>query len=104
MHEIEKANTDSVTASASKDEHATVNWTNMILFTSTPLLAAILVPWYGMVYGYSLYDWVAFILMMGFCGISITAGYHRLWSHKAYKAHPVLRAIFCTRWCLCTAK
>ena len=66
----------------------------MILFTSTPLLAAILVPWYGMVYGYSLYDWVAFILMMGFCGISITAGYHRLWSHKAYKAHPVLRAIF----------
>ncbi len=94
MHEIEKTNIDSVTANAPKDEHAPINWTNMILFTSTPLLAAILVPWYGMVYGYSLYDWVAFILMMGFCGISITAGYHRLWSHKAYKAHPILRAIF----------
>lgn len=94
MHEIEKAKPDSITVNASTDEQAPVNWTNMILFTSTPLLAAILVPWYGWVYGYSLYDWVAFVLMMGFCGISITAGYHRLWSHKAYKAHPILRAIF----------
>ncbi|KAJ5661141.1 uncharacterized protein N7484_000513 [Penicillium longicatenatum] len=24
-------------------------------------------------------------------GFSITAGYHRLWSHRSYRAHPVLR-------------
>lgn len=35
-----------------------------------------------------------FVLLMGVCGISITAGYHRLWSHKTYKAHPVVRFIF----------
>jgi len=75
-------------------EHAPVNWVNMLLFTLTPLFALTLVPWYGLTYGYSLYDWTVFMLMMGFCGISITAGYHRLWSHKAYKAHPVLRALF----------
>src|SRR5262249_53937115 len=27
-------------------------------------------------------------------GISITAGYHRLWSHRAYEAHPALRMFF----------
>jgi len=26
--------------------------------------------------------------------MSITAGYHRLWSHKAYKAHPILKVLF----------
>jgi len=27
-------------------------------------------------------------------GLSITAGYHRLWSHNTYKAHPVLSVLF----------
>ncbi len=71
-----------------------VNWTNMVLFTLTPLLAVTLVPLYGYFYGYDLYEWVVFFLLMGFCGMSITAGYHRLWSHKAYKAHPFLRVVF----------
>lgn len=75
-------------------DHAPINWTNMILFTLTPLFAVTLVPLYGFIYGYSAYDWIVFVLLMGFCGISITAGYHRLWSHKAYKAHPLLRFIF----------
>jgi len=71
-----------------------INWTNMILFTATPLAAVTLVPLYGFMVGYSAIHWVMFVCMMGFCGISITAGYHRLWSHKTYKAHPVLRVLF----------
>ncbi len=75
-------------------EKAPINWTNMILFSLTPLFAVTLVPLYGYFYGYDLYEWVIFFLMMGFCGMSITAGYHRLWSHKTYKAHPLLRGFF----------
>lgn len=71
-----------------------VNWTNTLLFGITGLLAVTLVPWYGFTFGYSLWDWTVFVLLMGYCGISITAGYHRLWSHKAYKAHPLLRTLF----------
>jgi stearoyl-CoA desaturase (delta-9 desaturase) len=70
------------------------NWTNTLLFTLTPLFAITLVPYYGLTHGYDLYEWIVFIVLMGFCGMSITAGYHRLWSHKAYKAHPFVRAIF----------
>jgi stearoyl-CoA desaturase (delta-9 desaturase) len=75
-------------------EKAPINWTNMLLFSLTPAFALLLVPAYGYFYGYDLYEWVVFALLMGFCGMSITAGYHRLWSHKAYKAHPLLRVIF----------
>jgi stearoyl-CoA desaturase (delta-9 desaturase) len=75
-------------------EKAPINWTNMLLFSLTPLLALILVPLYGFFYGYDLYEWVVFVVLMGFCGMSITAGYHRLWSHKSYKAHPLLRLIY----------
>ena len=71
-----------------------VNWTNTLLFTLTPLFAVTLVPWYGFTHGYDLYEWIVFVLLMGFCGMSITAGYHRLWSHKSYKAHAVLRFLY----------
>ncbi|KAL8188430.1 UNVERIFIED_CONTAM: hypothetical protein K2H54_000302 [Gekko kuhli] len=47
-----------------------------------------------MTHGYDLWQWGSFLLLFCYCGISITAGYHRLWSHKAYKAHPILQWIF----------
>ena len=75
-------------------EKAPINLTNMLLFSVTPLLAIILVPLYGYLDGYDLYEWLVFLGMMLFCGLSITAGYHRMWSHKAYKGHPFLRLIF----------
>ncbi len=72
---------------------APINWTNTILFTLTPLFAVTLVPYYGFTHGYGAYEWIVFVVLMGFCGMSITAGYHRLWSHKTYKAHPIVRFI-----------
>lgn len=75
-------------------EKPPINWTNMILFTATPIGAVTLVPLYGYFYGYDLYEWLVFLALMGFCGMSITGGYHRLWSHKTYTAHPVLRFLF----------
>ncbi|NKB34267.1 MAG: acyl-CoA desaturase [Pseudomonadales bacterium] len=75
-------------------EKAPINWINMVLFTATPICAVTLVPLYGYFYGYDLYEWLVFVFLMGFCGMSITGGYHRLWSHKTYSAHPFLRFIF----------
>jgi stearoyl-CoA desaturase (delta-9 desaturase) len=68
--------------------------TNTLLFALSGLTALIAVPWYGLSQGYDLWQWLCFLLLFCYCGISITAGYHRLWSHKAYKAHPVLQWIF----------
>lgn len=69
-------------------------WTNVLVFSLTALVALVGVPIYQYTVGFDTFEVVATILATGFCGMSITAGYHRLWSHKAYDAHPVLQFIF----------
>ncbi|MDW7550771.1 fatty acid desaturase [Pseudoalteromonas sp. McH1-7] len=69
-------------------------WTNVLFFSLSFLAAVTLVPWYGFEYGYTTSHWLAFIACMFYAGLSITAGYHRLWAHKAYDAHPVIQIIF----------
>ncbi|MDR2212644.1 MAG: fatty acid desaturase [Pseudomonadales bacterium] len=71
-----------------------LRWLNVAVLGIPTLVSLIAVPWYGFTHGYDAYEWLWFLLLMTFCELSITAGYHRLWSHGAYKAHPVLRFIY----------
>jgi stearoyl-CoA desaturase (Delta-9 desaturase) len=64
------------------------------VFTGTGLAALIAVPWYGLTHGYSPWLWLAFLVFVLWNGLSITAGYHRLWSHKSYRAHYLVRLVF----------
>ncbi len=69
-------------------------FTNILVFLITGAIAVFWVPveWF-----YNRFDWIEIsvcIALIWFSGLSITAGYHRLWSHKAYDAHPVVKAIF----------
>ena len=73
---------------------APINWVTTILFATTFAAAVILVPLYGAWVGYSTASWIWFGVFLVASGISITAGYHRLWSHRAYEAHPTLRMFF----------
>ncbi|QUM76193.1 fatty acid desaturase [Moritella sp. 24] len=69
-------------------------WLNVLIFASTFLIAITAVPWYGYVYGFETFEIVAMIIGIFVCGLSITGGYHRLWSHRTYKAHWSVRLIF----------
>ncbi|MGF1902297.1 fatty acid desaturase [Aliivibrio sifiae] len=69
-------------------------WLNVFVFTSSLLLAFVATPIYAYYHGLGGEHWLWLLLAFSFCNLSITAGYHRLWSHKAYNAHPVLRFIF----------
>lgn len=69
-------------------------WTNVLLFSITFLIALVGVPWYAIAVGFGWSEIIATILCLGYCGMSITAGYHRLWAHKTYDAHPILQIIF----------
>jgi Delta-9 acyl-phospholipid desaturase (EC 1.14.19.-) len=69
-------------------------WLNISVFTLTFFIAVIGTPLWAWHHGF---DWIqitALIVAFSFCGLSITAGYHRLWAHKTYQAHPSLRFIF----------
>jgi stearoyl-CoA desaturase (delta-9 desaturase) len=76
------------------EEHAPINWVTAILFTLLPLAALIFVPWYGIAHGYGTASIVLFFVFLWAGGVSITAGYHRLWSHRAYSAHWSVRLFF----------
>ena len=65
---------------------APINWPAALVLTLTPLLALILSPWYSWNYDFSTAAWVSFFIIFPLNGLSITAGYHRLWSHRAYEA------------------
>lgn len=68
------------------------NWITTILFSVTFLITLTAVPYWGFTQGYDLSQFIMFMAFWLFCGMSITTGYHRLWSHKAFEAHPVVRA------------
>ena len=72
-------------------ENPPVNWIPAIVLLSTPLLALLLVPWYLWTHHTTPALWIAFSFFMAWTGLSITAGYHRLWAHKAYDTHPIVK-------------
>ncbi|GIU25754.1 acyl-CoA desaturase [Shewanella sp. MBTL60-007] len=69
-------------------------WMNVSLFSITFVCAAIFVPWYGITHGFDAIEWVAFVVLAFASGLSITGGYHRLWSHRTYKAHASVRFLY----------
>ena len=76
------------------DHKPPICWPPTLVFILTALVAAIGVPWYALTRGF---EWTAvagFFVFAGLTGISITAGYHRLWAHNAYRARLPLRLIF----------
>jgi stearoyl-CoA desaturase (delta-9 desaturase) len=67
---------------------------SLIVLTLTPVVSIVFIPYYAVNYGFSLSDWLWFSFFMVSTGLSITAGYHRLWSHRAYKANSILKVFF----------
>jgi stearoyl-CoA desaturase (Delta-9 desaturase) len=74
--------------------HQRVDWPVTLFLLLTPLIAMVLVPIYFAVEDVR-WPLVLFtILFAGATNLSITAGYHRLFSHRSYEAHPLVRAIY----------
>jgi stearoyl-CoA desaturase (delta-9 desaturase) len=64
---------------------------NALIFIGFPLLALVLVPWWGLTRGFSGAQWAWAAGFLYLNGLAITGGYHRLWAHSAYRAHWTLR-------------
>jgi stearoyl-CoA desaturase (delta-9 desaturase) len=61
------------------------------MFVGTAAIAFIAGPWYGIVHGYQTSAWVWAGVLLICNEMSITCGYHRLWAHGTYEAHPLLK-------------
>lgn len=63
-----------------------INWLNAIFFVTTPLVGIGGLIYLGVTGGYHGLTWLLMFLLMCAAGFSITTGYHRLFSHRSYKA------------------
>lgn len=68
-----------------------INWDNIIFFAVTTLPAVIGAPIYLYQYGVTTSEIFFFWFYVLATGMSITGGYHRLFAHQTYKAHPIVQ-------------
>lgn len=64
-------------------------WVNITFFIITISVSLIGIPLYLFNHGLVLSDIILFLFYFVVTGMSITVGYHRLFAHHTYKAHPV---------------
>lgn len=62
------------------------SWLNTLFLVGTLGLALVLVPWKLATQGLRLGEVVVFLVMYSLIGLAITVGYHRLFSHRAFRA------------------
>lgn len=69
------------------------SWVNTSFLIITPLLTLALLPVY-LSYSFAWADFAIFSVMIFATGFSITAGYHRLFSHQTYESAWIVRLFF----------
>jgi stearoyl-CoA desaturase (delta-9 desaturase) len=71
-----------------------VNWLNTTFLLGTLLIALVATPWYLWSYGFGVPEWATFFAIWLCVGLSVTGGYHRLFSHKTYQASWPVRLFY----------
>jgi stearoyl-CoA desaturase (delta-9 desaturase) len=71
-----------------------LNWINILFLLGTLLIAAVGTPWYLWKNGFGLPEWLTFAALWLTTGLSVTAGYHRLFAHKTYQASWPVRLFY----------
>lgn len=83
--------------SGSGGEHAQErrkNWVNILFLSLTPVIGVLGTAAYAIAYGVRWWEPTLFFVLFGLVSFSVTAGYHRCFSHKAYVSHPALQAFY----------
>jgi stearoyl-CoA desaturase (delta-9 desaturase) len=71
-----------------------VQWLNLVFLLGTLLIALIGTPWYLLKVGLGWPEALTFLVLFLCVGLSVTAGYHRLFAHKTYQAAWPVRLFF----------
>jgi len=68
------------------DQRPPIKWLNLVFLLGTLLVALVGTPWYLLKVGLGWPEVVTFAAIWVCVGLSVTAGYHRLFAHKTYQA------------------
>jgi stearoyl-CoA desaturase (delta-9 desaturase) len=78
----------------SVDSPKSLDWVNILFLVVTPPLTVSATVMYIMRNGIHPVDITLFLLFYLLTGISITAGYHRYYSHRSYDCHPAIQLFY----------
>lgn len=73
---------------------APINWIAIFALVFLPIVAVIAIPWYAYHHDFSLAAWISMFVLLGVSSLGITAGYHRLWAHRAYRSYASFKNSF----------
>ncbi len=71
-----------------------IDWTVTLFLTLTPLTVVVALPLYIYYSHFPLGIAIFALVFAGLTNLSVTAGYHRLFSHKSYEAHWLMKLWF----------
>lgn len=71
-----------------------INWTNTVFLIGSPLIVAVGVPLHLIQVGFDVALFSTFVFACWLTSLSITAGYHRHFSHKSYEASQWVRFLY----------
>lgn len=68
-----------------------INWMNTSFLIALPVVAVISMIYYFYHYSFHWSDIAILVFMYMATGLSVTGGYHRCFSHRAYECHPIIQ-------------
>lgn len=74
--------------------YSNFQWRNVIFFAVTPFIGLILLYLHIKYEGMNYYLLIPGLIMYILTNVSITGGYHRLFSHRAYRANKLVKAFY----------
>jgi stearoyl-CoA desaturase (Delta-9 desaturase) len=77
-----------------QDAQRPIDWVNAVFLVGTPLVAVVGAAWYTAVAGFSWWDMAIWFVLHCVTSVSVTGGYHRLFSHKAYEASKAVKLFY----------
>jgi stearoyl-CoA desaturase (delta-9 desaturase) len=70
------------------------DWFRIAFFVLSPVVGIAGTAAYALTSGVAWWQPVLFLVLYAFVGVSVTAGYHRLFAHRAYECHPAVQAFY----------
>jgi len=70
------------------------SWINIVFLSLTPVIGVAGTAAYAIAFGIRWWEPALFVVLFGLVSFSVTAGYHRCFSHKAYVCHPIVQAFY----------
>jgi stearoyl-CoA desaturase (delta-9 desaturase) len=70
------------------------DWTNILFLSLTPIIGIFGTLAYSLKFGVQWWQPALLLVSYLLVGLSVTAGYHRLFAHKGYESHPLVQSFF----------